>query len=109
MTAYTKTALVDFGAHVIPADAYHAETQNDCAKAEFIAGNWSWTAGTANYTAAATLDITHGLGVAPTKVVVTGSDANSATLWVTAIGTTTFTINRGNSTGTPAIYWVAVK
>jgi len=64
-------------------------------------------AGTANFTAATSLVITHGLAATPTKVIVTGSDANSNALWVTSIGATTFTINRGNSTGTPAVYWYA--
>jgi parallel beta-helix repeat protein len=63
--------------------------------------------GTANFTAATTLQITHGLVSTPTKVFAQGSDTNSAKLWITSIGATTFTINRDNSTGTPAIYWQA--
>jgi len=64
-------------------------------------------AGTLQFTAATTLVVTHGLSVTPTKVIVTGSDANSNALWITSIGATTFTVNRGNSTGTPWIYWYA--
>lgn len=64
-------------------------------------------AGTDTFTASATLVITHGLAATPTKVLVTGSDTNSKALWITSIGSTTFTINRDNSTGTPAVYWYA--
>lgn len=64
-------------------------------------------AGTKQFTAAATLVVPHGLSSTPTKIVVTGSNADSATLWVDTIGATNFTVNRGNTTGTPWIYWYA--
>jgi hypothetical protein len=83
------------------------ETQYDDAETEFKAGTWGLKSGKATFTAATTLVVTHGMAVAPTKVLVTGSDANSATLWVTAIGAVTFQINRGNATGTPDVYWMA--
>jgi len=63
--------------------------------------------GTIQFTAATTVVVTHGMVTTPTKVVATGSDVNSASLWVTNIGATQFTINRGNSTGTPWVYWYA--
>jgi hypothetical protein len=111
MTAYTKTVKAAFAAHTDPTLAVHAETQYDDAKAEYQAGNWgryvNSACGKSTFTAAATLDITHGMSSTPTKVLVTGSDTNSSSLWVTAIGAVTFTINRGNSTGTPDVYWYA--
>jgi hypothetical protein len=65
------------------------------------------SSGSTNFTASSTLVITHGLSHTPTKVIAIGSDANSNALWVSDIGETTFTVNRENSTGTPAVYWHA--
>jgi len=92
------------------ADYDNLATQYAIAKQEYLAGNWTSRvfaskSGKATFTAATTLVVTHGLGATPTKVLVTGSDTNSSALWITSIGGTTFTINRGNSTGTPDVYW----
>jgi hypothetical protein len=92
------------------ADGVTCITGATASQASNIVGNGGYlnrAAGTVSFTAATTVNVTHGLVATPTKVVVTGSDTNSSSLWVTAIGATTFTVNRGNSTGTPAIYWWA--
>ena len=59
--------------------------------------------GTGNITSGTSVVVNHGLMAAPTGVQVT-PEANQ-TLWVTSVGSTSFTVNC--TTGTPSFYWEA--
>ena len=50
--------------------------------------------------------VTHGLGVDPSSVFLT-SRAN-VFIWITAVGVTTFTVNRSGTSGILGFYWLAV-
>lgn len=50
--------------------------------------------------------ITHGLGVVPSSVFVTVQ--GDTRIWVTAVGATTFTVNRTGTSGNLGFYWLAV-
>ena len=50
--------------------------------------------------------ITHGLGSIPSSVVLTSR--TSAHIWVSAVGLTTFTVNRSGTSGNLTFYWLAV-
>ncbi len=50
--------------------------------------------------------ITHGLGVIPSSVFLTTK--GDKTMWVNAVGATTFTVNRSGTIGTSGFYWLAI-
>ncbi len=52
--------------------------------------------------------ITHGLGATPSSVFVTQQGSTTDPLWITAIGTTTFTVNRGGTSGNLGFSWLAI-
>lgn len=52
--------------------------------------------------------ITHGLSVAPSSVFVAQQGTTTDPLWVTAIGATTFTVNRGGTSGNLGFFWLAI-
>lgn len=53
-----------------------------------------------------TVNVTHGLGATPSAVVVTPD--GDERLWVTAIGATTFTVNRSGTSGARGFSWLAL-
>ncbi len=53
----------------------------------------------------ATTTVNHGLGAAPTAVLLTPTITQ--TLWVTNITATSFVVNRASATTTPIVYWRA--
>ncbi len=50
--------------------------------------------------------ITHGLGATPSSVFATPQ--GDTRIWITAIGTTTFTVNRGGTSGNLGFSWLAI-
>ena len=50
--------------------------------------------------------ITHGLGVVPSSVFLT--PRANVQIWLTAVGVTTFTVNRTGTAGILGFYWMAV-
>ena len=52
--------------------------------------------------------VTHGLGLTPTKVLLTPADAGAGDFYASALGATTFTVNFAGS-GTHAFYWEAIQ
>ncbi len=51
--------------------------------------------------------ITHTLMVVPSSVFVTPKD-NGILMWVSAVGATTFTVNRSGTSGDRTFYWLAI-
>ena len=66
----------------------------------FLEGSSQITAGNS------TEVITHGLGVVPSSVFLT--PRSNDRVWLTAIGATTFTVNRSGTSGILGFYWLAV-
>ncbi|RKZ04916.1 hypothetical protein DRQ25_16810 [Candidatus Fermentibacteria bacterium] len=55
-----------------------------------------------------TIAVSHGLDITPTSVILTGTEAETNALWVTAIGSSTFTINvSGAVSANRDVYWSA--
>ncbi len=50
--------------------------------------------------------ITHGLGVSPSSVFLTPQ--GNTLIWLTAVGATTFTVNRTGTSGNLGFYWLAI-
>ncbi len=50
--------------------------------------------------------ITHGLGVVPSSVFLTPQ--GNTLIWLTAVGATTFTVNRTGTSGVRTFYWLAI-
>jgi len=113
MAAYSKTTWLT-GDLITQAKANNWETQYDDAKAEYQAGNWRATAaykarGTATIASAGnSIVVTHGMVTTPTKIVVTGSTADTAALYVDTIGATYFTIHSVEIVADArTVYWYA--
>jgi parallel beta-helix repeat protein len=66
-------------------------------------------AGTATISSGtSSIAVSHGLATTPRKIVVTGSSADTAALYVTSIGSSNFTVNAaGNVGGDRTVYWRA--
>lgn len=52
--------------------------------------------------------VTHGLGLTPTKVLLTSADGVPTAIYPSALGATTFAINYAGG-GTHAFYWEAIQ
>lgn len=52
--------------------------------------------------------VTHGLGLTPTKVLLTPADAGAGDFYASALGATTFTVNFAGA-GSHAFYWEAIQ
>ena len=108
MSGYTHSPVVI--GNTFQGTGYTATVLPSTANYVNIYGNPGYVnraSGKIQYTAAATVVVTHGLSAAPTKIILSGTNADTATLWYDTVGATYFTINRGNTTGTPWVSWYA--
>jgi hypothetical protein len=91
----------DLGAHTGFSwlNVYATNLKNDSDDFHFVAGQGTIT------DTNSTVAVTHGQGGTPSSVVVTPS--SDERLWVTAIGATTFTVNRAGTSGAHTFNWAA--